>query len=97
MSRSKLPLLDWQPEPKVIIFPLDARISRVRRTASLLNKKQGEDADLYWKQVIAANRKHLTRIGLTAEQQRVQLLGFSNAVQRELNLIASVPSGGGAA
>ncbi len=81
---------------KIIIFPLDARIGKVRRTASLLFKKQGEDADLYWKQVIAANRKHLIRIGLTDEQQHVQLLGFSRAVQQELNAIAT-PRGGGAA
>lgn len=96
MSRSKLPLLDWQPEPKVLVFPLDARIGKVRRTASLLFKKQGEDADLYWKQVIAANRKHLIRIGLTDEQQHVQLSGFSRAVQQELNSIAA-SCGGGAA
>ena len=94
MSRSKLPLLDWQPEPKVLVFPLDARIGKVRRTASLLYKKQGEDADLYWKQVIAANRKHLIRIGLTAEQQHEQLSGFSNAVQHELNAIATSRGGG---
>ncbi len=32
---------------KIIIFPLDARIGKVRRTASLLYKKHGEDAELY--------------------------------------------------
>ena len=96
MSENKLTLLDWQPEPKVLVFPLDARIGKVRRTASLLYKKHGEDADLYWKQVIAANRKHLIRIGLTAEQQHEQLSGFSRAVQQELNAIAT-SCGGGAA
>lgn len=98
MSRSKLPLLEWQPACKVLVFPLDARIGKVRHTASLLNKKHGEDAELYWKQVIAANRKHLARIGLSSEQQHKQLFGFFNAVQQELNLIAlSGCDGGGAA
>lgn len=96
MSRSKLPLLDWQPACKVLVFPLDARVGKVRHTASLLYKKHGEDAELYWKQVIAANRKHLIRIGLTAEQQHEQLSGFSGAVQQELNSIAA-SCGGGAA
>ena len=94
MSENKLTLLDWQPEPKVLVFPLDARIGKVRHTASLLYKKHGEDAELYWKQVIAANRKHLIRIGLTAEQQHEQLLGFSRAVQQELNSIATLWGGG---
>ncbi|MGQ5719083.1 DUF6074 family protein [Pseudochrobactrum asaccharolyticum] len=94
MSENKLTLLDWQPEPKVLVFPLDARIGKVRHTASLLYKKHGEDAELYWKQVIAANRKHLIRIGLTAEQQHEQLSGFSRAVQQELNSIAALCGGG---
>ena len=96
MSENKLPLLDWQPACKVLVFPLDARVGKVRHTASLLYKKHGEDAELYWKQVIAANRKHLIRIGLTAEQQHEQLSGFSHAVQHELNAIAT-SCGGGAA
>ncbi|MBX8826887.1 DUF6074 family protein [Ochrobactrum sp. SFR4] len=96
MSEKKLPLLEWQPACKVLVFPLDARVGKVRRTASLLYKKQGEDADLYWKQVIAANRKHLIRIGLTAEEQHEQLSGFSCAVQQELNTIAKLCGGGAA-
>lgn len=97
MSRSEVPLLDWQPASKVLVFPLDARIGKVRHTASLLYKKNCEDAELYWKQVLAANRKHLTRIGLTADQQQQEISNFFNAVQRELNLITSVNDGGSAA
>lgn len=97
MMVENLPLFHWRPECQVLIFPLRHRTSKVRRTAALLYSKHGEDAELYWKQVIAANRKHLDRFGLSGEQVHQQLQAFSSAVQSELVRISlTVQNRGGA-
>lgn len=79
-----LPLFAWQPRRQVLVFPLTRRIGKVRHTASLLASKHGEDANLYWRQVAAANRKHLERIGLNDEEITDQILAFFDAVQSEI-------------
>ncbi|QGA57247.1 DUF6074 family protein [Brucella sp. 2280] len=84
MKKNDLPLFAWTPPCKVLVFPLESRIGKVRRTASMLYRKHGEDAELYWKQVIAANRKHLERIGLSEKEVWTEIAAFSQAVQSEL-------------
>lgn len=59
-------------------------MQRDRHTAQLLSSKQGEDAVLYWKQVMAANRKHLTRVGLDDAAIETELQSFHDAVQSEM-------------
>lgn len=84
MSKGNLPLFRWQPSCKVLMFPLNRRIRKVRHTAAMLIDRQGEDAELYWKQVAAANRKHFERIGLSEEQARAEFEAFSQAVHDEM-------------
>ncbi len=84
MKKNDLPLLRWHPESKVLIFPLNKRVRKVRHTAVMLINRHGEDAELYWKQVAAANRKHFERIGLSEEQARAEFEAFSQAVHDEM-------------
>lgn len=100
MDSSDLPLFRWQPACKVIAFPLNNRIGKIRKTAATLSKKHGDDAELYWKQVSAGNRKHLARIGLSEDQIESELLKFHQSVQSEMVRQAyrgSTGSPGGAA
>ncbi|NVP55982.1 DUF6074 family protein [Mycoplana rhizolycopersici] len=88
MRDDDLPLLSWTPPCKVILFPLVKRVGKVRHTAQLLSSKHGEDAILYWKQVMAANRKHLTRIGLDQDDIEAELGSFHEAVHSEMVRLA---------
>ncbi len=84
MSTPDLPLFSWSPACTVILFPLTKRIGKVRHTAGILAQKRGDDATLYWKQVVAANRKHLSRIGLDEASIETELRSFHDAVQGEM-------------
>ncbi|AWC25477.1 hypothetical protein CO731_04974 [Aminobacter sp. MSH1] len=88
MVHDTLPLFAWQPRPKVLLFPLTRRVGKVRHTAAKLAGKHGEDAELYWKQVVAANRKHLERVGLSEDQISDELRSLFDAVQGELHRLA---------
>lgn len=103
MRGDDLPLFAWQPPRQVLLFPLINRVGKVRHTAFKLAGKHGEDATLYWKQVVAANRKHLERVGLSETEIDTEIRAFFDAVQGELNRMAYEGSssgqrpGGGAA
>ncbi|WP_342643910.1 DUF6074 family protein [Rhodoligotrophos ferricapiens] len=94
-----LPLLDWTPPSRVLVFPLARRTSKVRHVAEMLSRRQGDDADLYWRQVISAARKSLERLGIHTHAIGGELMAFRNAVQRELIRLSNCGgrSGGGAA
>lgn len=97
MHDADLPLFAWQPPRQVLLFPLTKRVGKIRRTASVLSRKHGEDANLYWKQVVAANRKHLARVGLADEEIDRELRSFFEAVQAEMVRIAYSGYGTGGA
>ncbi|MGN6144413.1 MAG: DUF6074 family protein [Mesorhizobium sp.] len=84
MPHDNLPLFVWQPPCRVILFPLTKRVGKVRHTAQKLLAKRGCDAELYWKQVVASNRKHLERVGLSGDEIETELRGFFDAVQSEM-------------
>lgn len=90
MKKNDLPLFQWQPPCKVLIFPLHKRVRKVRHTAAMLFERHGEDAELYWKQVAAANRKHFERIGLSDERARQEFEAFSQAVHAEMTRISLI-------
>lgn len=84
MRDADLPLFEWQPPCKVVLFPLVNRIGKVRHTAAILSRKHGEDATLYWKQVVASNRKHMARVGLSEVQAELEICAFFDAVRDEI-------------
>lgn len=95
MRSDDLPLFAWQPSKQVLLFPLKRRVGKIRHTATKLVRKHGDDADLYWKQVVAANRKHLERIGMPEAEIETELRNFFDAVQAELVRIAISGKGAG--
>lgn len=98
MLRDDLPLFAWKPARQVLLFPLINRVGKVRHTASKLARKHGDEAALYWKQVVASNRKHLARVGLSDDEIDAELRTFFDAVQAELVRISYFDrSSGGAA
>ncbi|MFK4062926.1 DUF6074 family protein [Brucella anthropi] len=84
MSDRHLPLFQWQPDCKILFFPLHRRVGKIRHTAAMLIDRHGEEADVYWKQVATANRKHFERVGLSEEQSRIEFEAFSQAVHAEM-------------
>lgn len=84
MRSDDLPLLAWKPPVRVLLFPLTRRVGKIRHTAAKLIQKHGEDANLYWRQVVASNRKHLERVGLSEQEIETELRAFNDAVQREM-------------
>ena len=88
MQRDDQPLFAWKPPVRVIVFPLHKRIGKVRHTAKKLSGKHGDDATLYWKQVVSANRRHLERVGLSDHDIDAELRAFFDAVQGELHRMA---------
>lgn len=83
-----LPLFRWRPLVKVLLFPLTKRVGKIRHTARKLAGKHGDDAALYWKQVVASNRKHLERVGLSDDKIEAEIRAFFEAVQGEINRMA---------
>jgi hypothetical protein len=88
MQRDDLPLFAWKPPVRIIVFPLTNRVGKIRHTALKLTGKHGDDATLYWKQVVAANRRHLERLGLPDHEIEAELRAFFDAVQGELSRMA---------
>jgi hypothetical protein len=91
------------PSPcKLIVFPLRKRVSRVRRVAEVLLRKNGKAADSYWRQVSVALDAQMMRAGIGLDERRRELAAFHQAVQAELqrtpsNLQPVDPHGGNAA
>jgi len=74
----------WAPPCAVVPFPMNRRVGKIRRTAEILARKNGADADAYWRQVISAAERHFERIGLPKAEADTQLRAFADAVQAEL-------------
>lgn len=85
MRHDDLPLFAWRPPCRVVVFPMIHRVGKVRRTARILAGKHGDDAHLYWKQVVSSLRKQLHRIDLSDAEVERQVQSFFDAVQAEMN------------
>lgn len=94
MQRDDLLLFAWQPPRQVLLFPLASRVGKVRHAARKISGKRGDDASMYWRQLTAANRKHLERVGLPSDKVEAELRSFFDAVQGELNRMAYEGTGG---
>jgi hypothetical protein len=84
MCCDQLDLLGWRPPAKVLVFPLSANIGKVRRSAEVLERKQGRDADAYWKRIIQPMADRLARAGFSIEVIQHEINDFSDAVQAEM-------------
>jgi hypothetical protein len=97
MSVHDLPLFAWEPPKQILLFPLTRRVGKIRHTALKLASKHGDDAELYWKQVVASQRKHLQRVGLSPVEADEEIVAFFDAVQAEIGRMSFDRYPGGAA
>ncbi|MBB3913873.1 DUF6074 family protein [Rhizobium fabae] len=96
MRDNDLPLFAWQPPCKLIIFPMEARIGKIRDVAlKMLDKTTDRHADWYRKQVTEALLLHLEKIGLPEDEQDEQLGAFWTKVEQEIVRMAYGRSGAG--
>lgn len=84
MQIDDLPLFRWTPPCKVIAFPLDKRIGRVRQVASKLLGKKGQAADTYWRQTVTTMIRQMERAGIPKGEIDAEVRSFFHAVHREL-------------
>ncbi|MBB3706560.1 DUF6074 family protein [Aminobacter aminovorans] len=85
---------------EILLFPLAHRIGKVRHVADLLERKQDEHADAYWKSTVRGLADQLARVGMKHDAIIAEIFAFQEAVQAELwrrSGKSSRPRGGGAA
>lgn len=93
----QLSLLDLAPPLKIIPFPTERRVGKVRHVAEILNHKHGTDATRYWRQIMAGLRGQLEKAGLDYETVNAELRAFHDAVQGELVRLSYQQRGPGGA
>ncbi|KAA1182103.1 hypothetical protein FP026_08430 [Rhizobium tropici] len=85
MREHDLPLFAWKPACKIVLFPMVARVGKVRDVASkMLDKATDRHADYYRRQVTEALISQLDRTGIPENEQDEQLGAFWDAVQNEM-------------
>ncbi|MBU4529766.1 MAG: hypothetical protein KUA43_08815 [Hoeflea sp.] len=87
MTTDDLPLFGWTPPAprrQVLLFPMINRVGKIRHVAKLLSTKNGDDADLYWRQIRSGLQKQLERVGATQHEIDTEIRAFFQAVQAEL-------------
>lgn len=94
-----LPLFDWTPPTRILLFPVHRRVGRIRRVAtSLLSKKSDRTAALEWERTMSAMAKQLAAVGLSEYATEQYLADFREAVELEMQRQAYVSrQSGGAA
>jgi hypothetical protein len=85
MRDHDLPLFAWNPPCRIILFPMPARVGRVRDVARKLASKPTERAaDYYFSQVSEALVAQLSKIGIPELEQDEQIGAFWSAVNQEV-------------
>ncbi len=85
MHDHDLPLFAWRPACKVILFPQQARLGKIRDVARKLVAKTTErSADYYSAQVSEGLTSQLTRIGIPERDQDEAIGAFWSAVNQEV-------------
>ncbi|MBB2832322.1 UNVERIFIED_ORG: hypothetical protein GGD51_002451 [Rhizobium esperanzae] len=85
MHNHDLPLFAWRPACQIILFPMTARVGKVRDVArKLASKTTARHADYYCSQVTEALRLHLEKVGLGEAQQDEQIGAFWSKVDQEM-------------
>jgi hypothetical protein len=68
---------------KLIVFPIDRRVTMVRRAALELSALNGDVANTYWRKKAKALLQDLTGQGRSMDDARQEVLRFFEAVQVE--------------
>ncbi|PZV36481.1 DUF6074 family protein [Mesorhizobium kowhaii] len=80
-----VPLFEWQPAAKVILFPMVKRVGRIRDVAAkTLAKPTLRAAQSYRDQVTDALIQQMSGAGIGEAEQDEQLGAFWSAVQAEI-------------
>jgi hypothetical protein len=80
-----LPLANWHPTAKVIVFPMGKRVGRIRDVAAkMLDKPTDRAAAFYRDQVTDGLLRSLSRAGIPEVDQDEQLGAFWSAVDAEM-------------
>lgn len=91
MQHDQLPLFKWKEQRRefsLILFPMSARVGRVREVAERLRAKPTAKAAAYYReQVETGMRDSLARLGFAPEQQERQVRLFMAAVDRQCALL----------
>lgn len=83
-AKPNLPLFDWVPPCRLIVFPITKRVGKIRRCAEVLESKHGKDAESYWRQQVRVVADHLERMGCSRAEITRQVDEFQSAVQAEM-------------
>lgn len=98
MKHDDLPLFNWMPLGRVIVFPMTRRTGRIGDVAlKLLDKPTERAASSYRKQVTDALVKQLEKAGLSDVDRDEHVEEFWSAVQAEINRLSyrnNRPGGG---
>lgn len=76
----------------LIVFPLAKRTGRIRRVAYSLSRKSKPLAELHWKKTVITLIDQMKRAGVPQPEIESQIHAFFDAVQSELNRMASEKS-----
>ena len=69
---------------KVIAFPFAARSSFVRKAAAAVAERHGQEANAYWRQMIADMRAQMAANGIREDAIEGELRAFSASVFTEI-------------
>lgn len=98
MKHDNLPLFNWMPIGRVIVFPMTRRSGRIRDVAfKMLDKPTERATSSYRNQVTATLVKQLGKAGLSAEDIDQHVDEFWSAVETEMDRLAprgNFPDGG---
>jgi hypothetical protein len=101
MTHDDLPLFRWVPPCKLIVFPFPNRLGKIRHVASkMLSKTSDRQAAHYRNQTTEALAYQLSEIGVSQEEQIIQIDEFWSKVTAEMvrqSYVAGSGNGGGAA
>ena len=85
MAHADLPLFAWTPPRRIVMFPLDRKVGRVRDVAEkMLDKPTDRAAASYRNQVTDGMLRAMERLGIPEPEQDEQLGAFWDAVQAEM-------------
>lgn len=90
MRDDDLPLFAWKPECKIIAFPLNKRVGKIRRVAEVWSRKRGGDQKSYWGTQLNTLGRTLERIGYSEEQINAELDLFRDAVSSQISRMRAV-------